>query len=192
MKRIIAVIGKTRGGKDTVANYITANYGINAVCSYTTRPKRDYETDGVEHYFVSDERMKEILETEHIIAYVKKPNGVQYGASIECLNGDIVIYIIDPDGIKDLEKTTRGMDIDIIKLYIQCPEDLILERALNTGVDLEVTKERLKYERDEFDSYYNADLYDYCIENDDTLELLKENVDIFMNKYFSEVKKLDC
>jgi len=43
------LIGKTSSGKDTVARYIKDAYGINQVVSYTTRPKRPCETNGVEH-----------------------------------------------------------------------------------------------------------------------------------------------
>ena len=72
-KKLIFLVGKTSSGKDTVAKYISDKYGIPMVCSYTTRGMRDYEEDGVQHYFVSKERMKEILETESIVAYVKFP-----------------------------------------------------------------------------------------------------------------------
>lgn len=63
MLTIIALIGKTSSGKDTVARYIKASYGINQIVSYTTRPMRSHETDGVEHYFVSKERMTEVFRT---------------------------------------------------------------------------------------------------------------------------------
>ena len=190
MKKIIAIIGKTRSGKDTVARYIKDKYGVNAVCSYTTRAKRDYETDGVEHYFVSDEKMEEILKTERILAYIRKPNGVQYGASFECLKDDIVVYIIDPNGIEDLENNIKDIDIEITKLYVQCPEEIIFERAKDTGVDLDITRERLAYEREEFDTFFNNKSYDFCIYNDSSLDELKSKTDEFMFKYFSEVKKV--
>ena len=44
---IIALEGKTASGKDSVAKFIEASYGIKQVVSYTTRPKRDYEKDGI-------------------------------------------------------------------------------------------------------------------------------------------------
>ena len=44
-KTIIAVIGKTSSGKDTVAKVLNEKYGIPSVVSMTTRPKREYETN---------------------------------------------------------------------------------------------------------------------------------------------------
>ena len=69
-KKIIFVVGKTSSGKDTVAKYIKERYNIPIICSYTTRGMRDYEEDGVQHYFISKERMQEILDNEKVIAYV--------------------------------------------------------------------------------------------------------------------------
>lgn len=190
MKSILAIIGKTRGGKDTVATYLKDVYGIPSVCSYTTRAKRDYETDGVEHYFISDEEMSNIVKNEKVIAYVKKPNGVQYCASADCLVDGLTTYIIDPEGIKDLENNIKGSYISVTKLYIECPESLILERAKSTGVDLSTTEKRLEYERLEFDTFFNNKLYDLCICNDSSLNDLKAHVDEIMSIVFPKVRKV--
>lgn len=69
---IICIVGKTSSGKDSVAKIANKLFNLNMVVSYTTRPKRSYETDGVEHYFISKERMKEIKENDTMIAYTIK------------------------------------------------------------------------------------------------------------------------
>ena len=56
-KTIICLVGKTGTGKDTIAKFLYETFGIESICSYTTRPKRDYEINGVEHYFIDKEKM---------------------------------------------------------------------------------------------------------------------------------------
>ena len=65
-KTIIAVIGKTSSGKDTVAKVLNEKYGIPSVVSMTTRPKREYETNGVEHVFISKEEMSNVLKEKKL------------------------------------------------------------------------------------------------------------------------------
>ena len=64
---IIAIVGKTSSGKDSLAKYIKEYYDIPAIVSYTTRPKRESETNGIEHWFISKEEMAELLKIENII-----------------------------------------------------------------------------------------------------------------------------
>ena len=57
MITIIALQGKTSSGKDSAARYIREIYGIEPVISFATRPIRDSEVEGREHYFINDEQM---------------------------------------------------------------------------------------------------------------------------------------
>lgn len=153
MKTIIAIIGKTSSGKDTVANYIKEQYGIPAVCSYTTRTMRTGEQDGVEHYFVSKKQMKHIIKTEQVIAYTKNAkSGVEYCATVEAMSQDTMVYIINPAGLRWLER--QHPEIRLIKIYIWLKEDTIRERALKRGDSRELINTRLDSEREEFDNYF--------------------------------------
>ena len=55
-KTLFCIAGETCSGKDTlVSELIKKNPDVlKAVCSYTTRPKRDNETEGKEHYLHFD------------------------------------------------------------------------------------------------------------------------------------------
>lgn len=72
MKRIkvIALFGKSGAGKDTIQKellkYIDNSQGI---VSNTTRPKRDYEKDGIDYHFLSVEDFaKKVLNGEMLEA----------------------------------------------------------------------------------------------------------------------------
>lgn len=99
--------------------------GLKHVVSYTTRAKREKETDGVEHYFISPEEAKEKLATEHILAYTKIGE-IEYFATLESLN-DSNLYIIDPKGIEYLKRNFRKLNIKVI--YIMTDPELRMQRA---------------------------------------------------------------
>lgn len=182
-KKIIFVVGKTSSGKDTVAKYIKEGYNIPMICSYTTRGMRDYEEDGVQHYFISKERMQEILDNEKVIAYVKFPKTeIEYCATLDSIKSDKVVYIIDPNGIEWFKNNGCVEDSDFFSIYVDLPEDIILQRAKDRGDKIEDIETRLDSEREVFDNFKNSKGYDYFIDNSGSYEELLEKVDNIMRE----------
>ena len=153
---LICVVGKTCSGKDTVAHILKDNLGIDIICSYTTRPKRTVETDGVEHYFVTKEEFDKVCEEQTVLAYTKFPEtGYEYCATAD-LDKDW-IYIINPEGLETLEVKDKTV------IFVDCPEDIIIERSKNRG-DLDLQK-RLNGEREQFDAFKESGNFNYIITN---------------------------
>lgn len=179
MGRLILLVGKTSSGKDTIARYIKDAYGINQVVSYTTRPKRPNETNGVEHFFVSKDEMQKILATQDILAYTKF-NDTEYCATAQQLKGSDSdrVYIIDPHGIKELQK--KGLDM--ITIYVDLDEYTILDRAIKRGDILDTVKARLHNEREQFDNFKARKSYDFLISTNCDLEFVYSKVDSILNK----------
>lgn len=50
--KLITITGPSGAGKDTIARIMSEMTDWPVICSYTTRPKREGEIDGVEHHFV--------------------------------------------------------------------------------------------------------------------------------------------
>lgn len=48
------LMGKSAAGKDTLLNKLVAQGKYKPIISYTTRPMREGETDGVEYHFVTE------------------------------------------------------------------------------------------------------------------------------------------
>ena len=73
MGKIFVVMGKTSSGKDTiyknVLDAITSKReeAPKTVVIYTTRPMRPGETNGVEYFFVTEERLRELREQGKVI-----------------------------------------------------------------------------------------------------------------------------
>jgi guanylate kinase len=60
MGKIFCILGKSGSGKDTVFKEIMgcAELGLRGVVTYTTRPRREGETDGIEYHFITDTELE--------------------------------------------------------------------------------------------------------------------------------------
>ena len=65
--KVLALFGKSGAGKDTIQKWLTTNYNMNGIISCTTRPKRDYEKDGVDYHFLSNEEFAQKCEENGIV-----------------------------------------------------------------------------------------------------------------------------
>lgn len=59
MGKIFCLMGKSNCGKDTIFKILKNDKTLNLkpVVTYTTRPKRVNETDGVEYFFIDEEKL---------------------------------------------------------------------------------------------------------------------------------------
>lgn len=168
--RYILIIGKTSSGKDTIAKYLKYKFGVKPLVSYTTRPMRDGETDGVEHYFISKEEMKEMVdnEFESMIAYTQFPKtGYEYCAldpDPEGIKDGCLSYIINPEGIDWMQLNYKGNN-KFFSVYVDCDEDTIRRRALNRGDGVKAIEDRLDSEREQFDKYKKSGKYNFLFDN---------------------------
>lgn len=155
MKKMILIVGKTRSGKDTIARYLEKNHKVNPIISYTTRPKRENEVDGREHWFITKEKMQEIKDSGTMIAYtINDVTGYEYCATYMDLDSEKwYSYIINPEGVRYLLAHNYDANIFMHIIYCDCAEDTLAERGQERGEDPEVFKTRLASERHEFDYF---------------------------------------
>ena len=69
MGKIFCLIGKSSCGKDTLYKRILSdgNLPLKTLVSYTTRPIRSGETNGVEYYFLTEEQLQSLEQEDKII-----------------------------------------------------------------------------------------------------------------------------
>lgn len=174
--KLLCILGETASGKDSITNTAIeklSEYDIRKICSYTDRPKRDSETEGVEHYFVTTDEFNKLkdLRKDDILGYTRiknnnqtSYNGYQYMALTDELE-KAHIYIIDYEGLKYLKRIYSDL-IDIISVYIYCPLSERLNRAKLTRSDFETEfKNRVIAEECQFKEFRESHLYDYIINN---------------------------
>lgn len=136
MGKIFYIIGKSSTGKDTIYKKLLQKYPelLKSVVLYTTRPKRDGETDGVTYNFVTEEEYKKLKE-EGLIIEERSYDTVHglwryFTVKDSGLNIKENNYLIL--GVLDSYVSTReyfGKD-KVVPLYIEVEDGERLSRAL--------------------------------------------------------------
>ena len=156
--KLITITGPSGAGKDTVARMLSGMGGYKVLCSYTTRPKREGEIDGVEHYFVD----KCNIPLDEMLAYTQY-GGYEYWVDVDQVK-DKAIYVIDEDGLQFLCKEFPG--IELFKICVSAYESTRLSRG--------VSQERI--DRDKQRKLLPLAFYDAVIFNNDSLSELRDEV----------------
>ena len=122
--KLITITGPSGAGKDTVARMLSEMTGYKVMCSYTTRPKREDEIDGVEHHFVEK---CDVLHGK-MLAYTQY-GGYEYWTTIDQVT-DKAIYVIDEDGLRAL--CENFPNIEPFKICVSAIEEIRLRRCVTT------------------------------------------------------------
>lgn len=67
MGSFIYIMGKSASGKDTVGKMLKDKLNIKSYVMYTTRPIRDGEKDGVDYFYITDEKIEQLRKNGKII-----------------------------------------------------------------------------------------------------------------------------
>ena len=161
MKRLITITGPSGAGKDTVARMMSEMTDWPVLCSYTTRPMREGEVNGREHYFV--ERFD--VPFTKILAHTRY-GGYDYWTNIDQVK-DTAIYVIDEVGLVELKEKHPEIDVHSIYVYSE------IHIRLTRGVKLP----RIIRDVERFRSAPQI-TYAYVIRNNQDKNSLKEYVAI--------------
>ncbi|WP_294719396.1 guanylate kinase [Prevotella sp.] len=156
--RLITITGPSGAGKDTVARMLSDIGGYKVICSYTTRPKREGEIDGVEHHFVK----KCDVPHDKMLTYTQY-GGYEYWTTIDQVT-DKAIYVIDEDGLITL--CEKFSNIKLFKIYVSAEEGTRLCRG--------VSHERM--DRDKKRKCLPLSFFNAVIFNNDSLSDLYDEV----------------
>ena len=115
MKRLITITGPSGAGKDTVARMMSEMTDWPVLCSYTTRPMREGEVDGREHYFVEQVDVSPTTLLAHT-----RYGGYDYWTRLDQVE-DTAIYVIDEAGLVGLKKNHPDIEVFSINVYSLLP-----------------------------------------------------------------------
>lgn len=146
MSKIYIIMGKSATGKDTIFKELMKRneLKLHTVVSYTTRPIRKDEINGVEYFFTTAEQLEEFQRQGKLIEH----------RAYQTVHGVWNYFTVD-DGQIDLSKDDYLMigtlesyeqiskyygEEKVIPIYIEVDDGLRLRRALNREQKQEVPK----------------------------------------------------
>ena len=140
MNDLYLFCGPSGSGKSTIARMLEKD-GYSQVYSYTTRKQRNEEDK--EHIFISEEEFKNL---QNLVAYTYY-NGKHYGATEQQVD-EADIYVIDPQGIKELLQKYHGKHKTITIIYFETSVYTRINRMLDRhDSDMQIVSRLLQDEK---------------------------------------------
>ncbi len=154
-------------GKTTLAHLLVESMSnLQISVSYTTRPARGNERDGVDYHFVSPEEFQTMIAEQAFLEWAKV-HGNQYGSGLEWTEQALaderdVVFDIDVYGGLQIKKRIPNS----VLIYILPPSlDELEDRLRNRGTETdESIRQRMQASRDEI--LLGLKYYDYVINNE--------------------------
>lgn len=136
MGRLFCVLGKSGSGKDTVFRALVQEraLGLRPVVGYTTRPPREFETEGVEYHFRSEAEFAALREAGKIIEErsYRTMHGVWRYATVDDGSIDFsagsYLTIATPEALGGLR--ARFGPAAVVPLYLEVEDGLRLRRMI--------------------------------------------------------------
>ena len=187
-KNIMVILSSPSGaGKTTITKKIQQKYqSFKISVSHTTRKPRPNEVDGVDYYFVSQEKFKKLIKEDKFYEYAKIFDNY-YGTSKESVDSTIknndIIFDIDWQGTKQLSKFKN---LKLIKIYIVPPNKEELKKRLikrNQDSPSEVERRFKAYDQD----IKHWKDYDYVIINENLEDCYKQIEKIILKNKNTEI-----
>lgn len=149
--KVLALIGETSAGKDTLLNSVLSiDPQSYRIVSCTTRPPREKEVDGFDYYFLTNPEIKnEIMQNKFL--ELTSFNGWFYGTRISDLSKTrINIGVFNPEGIR---KMLQRPDIDLRVIEVKADRELRRQRYLarDTKCDVAELERRLDADAKDFE-----------------------------------------
>ena len=174
LKKLIIITGPSGVGKGTVVKeLLDRNKDIWLSISATTRNPRVGEKDGLNYYFISEERFKDMIDKKEFLEWAQFA-GNYYGTPLSTVNekiekGFIVLLEIEVEGAKQIKEKFP----EALSIFLLPPSKAELEKRIrNRGTEKEEAIDR-RLTRADYE-IASSDEFDFVLTNHDVDETVKE------------------
>lgn len=160
---IHALIGHSASGKSRIERNLEG-MGYPRIISYTTRPPRDGEVNGVDYHFIHNFDFYG-MERKGYFSETAKYRDWNYGLSLNGIDykGKDYIVVVTVHGYEELLKVVGKDNINAIHIKVEEAERL--RRLLVRGDEIDEAIRRILADREDFANV--EDISDHVVENKD-------------------------
>ena len=156
---LYAIIGSSGSGKTTVGQMVFGKE--NELTSFTTRPIREGEVDGVDYHFISKQEFNDLLESNSLAEYTEYA-GNYYGLTLDEIESKTkesdCYVVVDYNGYEQLTEQVE----DLRSVFVYATLENVVSRLLVRGESHDFINKRLKLYEEENSL---MDKVDYVIDN---------------------------
>lgn len=183
--------GPSGTGKGTIAKQLLEqDKNIKFSVSVTTRAPRHNEVEGVDYYFISNEKYDELLKQDAFYEFVDSQYGSRYGTLRSEVDsfinvGQDVLFDMDWEGARQMRQKAPD---DVVTIYLLPPSIKELhERLVNRGTDSkEVIDKRMKLVLDKLS---HCEEFDYIVVNAELEDTVKKIQRIISGERMKRVRQ---
>ena len=179
---IVVLVGESASGKSTIEKLIKErDTSFTKIVSYTTRPMRDREQNGIDYHFISNDEFANMISDDAFIESAKY-RGWNYGsAKKDYDDGNNHVVVLTPHGCRSLKRwANNNPGTKIISIYFDVDRRSRMIKILNRGDDIDEAYRRNISDVGQFDGF--VDEADYVITN--------TNYEKSIEDVYSEVRKI--
>lgn len=165
---LIIISGPTCAGKGTIIRHLLQKHDeMTLSISYTSRPMRGGEVNGLDYYFVSREQFEEKIKNNDFLEYAKVRYGEYFGTPKQEIeetleSGKDVILEIDVQGAKQVKKLFP----ETILIFILAPSFQELKRRIKAR-GLENNEQIIDRFKTAYKEINEINKYNYVVVNDE-------------------------
>ena len=174
--KVLIFSAPSGSGKSTVVSHLLRLHPeLEFSVSTTSRKPRGEEKNGVEYWFLTEEKFRSLIDADKFVEYEEVYPGRFYGtlkSEVERIwsKGTVIIFDVDVKGGVNLKKYFGDKALSV---FIQAPSiEVLRERLISRGTDsMEDIEKRVAKASEEL-TY--APLFDRVLVNDDLSKALAE------------------
>ncbi len=185
---LILLLWVSGAWKNTMMQMLLKNHtNYKQLLSYKTRPLREWETNGVDYNYVTDEEFHEAIENNMFLEYAKVHDMYFYGTKkSDILNGldtgDIMIKEIEINGVKNILEFHPDVYKHTLRIFLDLSDDTMVQRITRRAVvsqgELQNRLTSAIWEREQAKIYCQ-----YVISAEGTKEEVYERLEKIINEY---------
>ncbi|WHX98600.1 guanylate kinase [Neobacillus sp. DY30] len=182
-EKLFIYTGPDGSGRKTIAKMVATAFDMETVLSYTTRPPRHYEQDGVDYHFITDDTFQEMQNNEEFLETVDI-DGIHYGIREDDIvkafeHHNLVYLTLNPEGTEKLKEMYGDR---VMRFFIFANRDTVIERHKARN-DKEEDIQRHLSHYDEIMAYKNE--CEHVFENYDSPQVsfqVSEVIEAFLDR----------